>query len=307
MNAVTSMTLGNFLSWPAAILPSWRSSAPCWPIQKIDLKLEGGKALIACCEKGLVDHLKELLARSEIDINLPYKYQTPLDAACTHKHIEVAGLLLCHGADPYVSAGSSTLTTALKNFWRHPITSRLLRMTMPDTDLSYCLTLSTIMDPSLLEEVLASRLDFSRHSPPHQSNLKAIFQDYQRDRKSFRLKQGIDGNTALIFPLWFFFNCLCCLLAREAAEVFCIIVFCCDGLLQQVPVERRALPERERWSRFMNIAMRLPKELQMILCNRLEGLAADLIPRADFEVGFKFVADILRFSCLRLFVWIHRF
>ena len=41
----------------------------------------------------------------------------------------------------------------------------------------------------------------------------------------------------------------------------------------------------------MNIAMRLPKELQMILCNRLEGLAADLIPRADSEVGFKFVAQ----------------
>jgi len=85
--------------------------------------------------------------------------------------------------------------------------------------------------------------------------------------------------------------CLCCLPAREAAEVFCIVVFCCDGLLQQVPAERRALPERERWSRFMNIAMRQPMELQMILCNRLEGLAADRIPRADSEVGFKFVAQ----------------
>jgi len=159
-----------------------------------------------------VDHLKELLARPEIDITLRYDSQTPLDAACSHKQIEVARLLLRHGADPNVSDRSRALVTAIKNFGRHPITSRLLRMTMPDIDLSYCLTLSTIMDPSLLEEVLASRLDFSGHSPPHQSNLKAIFQDDQRDpkaaRKSFRLKQGIDGNTALIFPLWFFFNCL---------------------------------------------------------------------------------------------------
>ena len=83
----------------------------------------------------------------------------------------------------------------------------------------------------------------------------------------------------------------CCLLAREAAEVFCIVVFCCDGLLQQVPAERRALPELARWSRFMNIAMRLPMELQMILCNRLERLAADLIPKVNSEVGFKFVAQ----------------
>jgi len=41
----------------------------------------------------------------------------------------------------------------------------------------------------------------------------------------------------------------------------------------------------------MNIAMRLPMELQMILCNRLEGLAADLIPKVNSEVGFKFVAQ----------------
>jgi len=32
-------------------------------------------------------------------------------------------------------------------------------------------------------------------------------------------------------------------------------------------------------------------ELQMILCNRLEGLAADLIPLASSEWGFKFVAQ----------------
>jgi len=140
---------------------------------KIDLKLGGGKALIACREKGLVDHLKELLARSEIDINLPYKYQTPLDAACTHKHIEVAGLLLCHGADPYVSAGSSTLTTALKNFWRHPITSRLLRMITPETKLDEALWFIT--DSRLLEEVLTSRLDFSRHTSPTPIQFEAHF------------------------------------------------------------------------------------------------------------------------------------
>ena len=153
-----------------------------------------------------MDHLKELLARPEIDITLRYDSQTPLDAACSHKQIEVARLLLRHGADSNGSDRSSALLPQSRIFGRHPITSRLLRMTMPDIDLSYCLTLSTIMDPSLLEEVLASRLDFSRHSPPHQSNLKAIFQDYQRDRKSFRLKQGIDGNAALTCSFVVFFQ-----------------------------------------------------------------------------------------------------
>jgi len=68
-------------------------------------------------------------------------------------------------------------------------------------------------------------------------------------------------------------------------------VFCCDGLLQQVPAERRALPERARWSRFMNIALRLPMELQMVLCNRLFGFVSELIPLTSTEEGFKFVAQ----------------
>jgi len=75
--------------------------------------------------------------------------------------------------------------------------------------------------------------------------------------------------------------------------VFCIVVFCCDGLLQQVPAERRALPELARWSQFLNIAMRLPMELQMILCNRLFGFVSELIPLASTEEGFKSVAQTL--------------
>ena len=63
-----------------------------------------------------MDHLKKLQARPEIDITLRYDSQTPLNAACSHKQIEVARLLLRHGADPNVSAGNPALVTAINYF-----------------------------------------------------------------------------------------------------------------------------------------------------------------------------------------------
>ena len=73
--------------------------------------------------------------------------------------------------------------------------------------------------------------------------------------------------------------------------MFCIVVFYCDGLLARVPAERCKLPELARWSRFLDIAIKLPMELQMVLCNRLGGFVADLIPLSSTEEGFKFVAQ----------------
>ena len=76
-------------------------------------------------------------------------------------------------------------------------------MMNPETKFHY--DLSSITDHLFLGEVLASRLDFSRHSFPQSSNLKPIFQNYQRNPKAarqlFRLKLGIDGSVCFVFAL----------------------------------------------------------------------------------------------------------
>ena len=76
----------------------------------------------------------------------------------------------------------------------------------------------------------------------------------------------------------------------EAAEIFGVVVFFCDGLLQQVAAVNDLAPTLRNWKRFLDIGKRLPMEIQMLLCRRLAGLRGDLIPLASREEAFKYTA-----------------
>ena len=69
-----------------------------------------------------------------------------------------------------------------------------------------------------------------------------------------------------------------------AAEMFALVVFVSDGLLQI----NGTTPSPA--ARFFNIARRLPLELQMVLCFRQVGSAKEIIPGKDSEVAFKSLA-----------------
>jgi len=74
------------------------------------------------------------------------------------------------------------------------------------------------------------------------------------------------------------------LLDELAAEMFALVVFVSDGLLQiKVTTSSPA-------ARFISIARRLPLELQMVLCYRQVGSAEEIIPGKDSEVAFKELA-----------------
>jgi len=77
-----------------------------------------------------------------------------------------------------------------------------------------------------------------------------------------------------------------------AAEIFALVVFVSDGLLQIDDTTTTPSPA----ARFFNIARRLPLELQMVLCHCVVGSAKDIIQGKDSEVAFKSLAEYLLWS-----------
>ena len=77
------------------------------------------------------------------------------------------------------------------------------------------------------------------------------------------------------------------LLDELAAEMFALVVFVSDGLLQT----KDTTPSPA--AKFFNIATQLPLELQMVLCFRQVGLGKEIIRGKDSEVAFKSLARSL--------------
>ena len=74
------------------------------------------------------------------------------------------------------------------------------------------------------------------------------------------------------------------LLDELAAEMFALLVFVSDGLLQIN--DTTSSPA----ARFFTIAAQLPLELQMVLCFRQVGLVKEIIAGKDSELAFKELA-----------------
>jgi len=75
------------------------------------------------------------------------------------------------------------------------------------------------------------------------------------------------------------------LLDEVAAEMFAMVVFVSDGLLQ---VKDTTTPSPA--ARFFNIARRLPLELQTIVCHLVMGSTKEIILGNESEVAFKSLA-----------------
>jgi len=74
-----------------------------------------------------------------------------------------------------------------------------------------------------------------------------------------------------------------------AAELFALIVFLCEGLLE---VHRLTLPS-SRGDSFFRVAMQLPMELQMLLCHRTVASCLNHVLTEDSEPAFRSLAAIL--------------
>jgi len=70
-----------------------------------------------------------------------------------------------------------------------------------------------------------------------------------------------------------------------AAEMFALVVFVSDGLLQ-IKVTTTPSPA----ARYFAIVAQLPLELQMVLCYRMVGSDKEIISGKDFDMAFKSLA-----------------
>jgi len=84
------------------------------------------------------------------------------------------------------------------------------------------------------------------------------------------------------------------LLDELAAEMFALVVFISDGLLQ---TNDSTTPSPA--ARFFSIVKRLPPELQMLLCFRQVGSAKEIIPSTEREAAFTRLAK--RLMCSSIF------
>jgi len=80
---------------------------------------------------------------------------------------------------------------------------------------------------------------------------------------------------------------------EAAAEMFALVVFVSDGLLQ---INDTITSAEACTTRFFAIAKSLPLELQMVLCFRVVGSGKEIIPGKESEVAFKSLAESLLWS-----------
>jgi len=80
---------------------------------------------------------------------------------------------------------------------------------------------------------------------------------------------------------------------EAAAEMFAIVVFVSDGLLQ---IKETTIPSPA--GKFFSIAAQLPLELQMVLCYRVVRSPKEIIPGKESEAAFKALAERLLWCSL---------
>ena len=76
----------------------------------------------------------------------------------------------------------------------------------------------------------------------------------------------------------------------RASQVFALIIFLCDDLLN---IKERERETQTAAGRFFAIAAILPMELQMMLCHRVVGSKRQNILSRDSERSFKKLARVL--------------
>ena len=235
----------------------------------------GWAPLHSACSRGQHEIVQLLLAHPLIDVNLRKADSwTPLLVATLNARVETVRVLL---EDPRVDVNLNNLKGRTP-LW---ICARYRKYDV--LELLIALRGHELNFPK--EE--ADRLDVTPPLASHEPE-KLLLEKFLRDRErtihEARLRLGEPDTLA--------------------AELFCVVVFLSDEYLRFRPasvpeaagaaVVVRMNSETVRGHRrFFRIALRLPMELQMVLCHRIYSLARSIVSVQQTEVTFRHLAHFL--------------
>ena len=219
---------------------------------------------------GYLPVVKFLLASPGIDVNIAHNYGgTPLAFSCLEGRPQVTRVLLKDhrvnttflddkAASPLWHAASQARLEVVKEL----IASGrdlgdLSQMAKSSSDRKYYTTLEVARKAQGAEVVAL---------------LEQFVANPEKTRREIRVKLGM--------------------LEELAANVFALVIFLCDDLLQLKEVPTPDVRGTDA-AHFFSIARRLPMELQMILCKRAVGSMKQTVLRKDSEPAFKDLAKIL--------------
>jgi len=232
-----------------------------------------------------VEEVAALLASQNIDVNWrdPILGWGPLHQSCQLGHTEVVTLLLahpdidvnlrtCHGSTPLMWACLCGRTACAKLLLR----DARVRVNNPDTTGFTPLVAAAQTERiDILQWMMASGKELQIGGAGDaidtatrcgQLKVLSLLESFMADpaltRHLIRLHIGYYDEIA--------------------AEIFAIVVFCCDGLVRVV--------DRGPAARFLLILRRLPLELQMVVSHRAAGSLKILIPALLLENAFRDLA-----------------
>jgi len=230
---------------------------------------DGDTALTKSCDRGDGAIVSILLAHPDIDVNLQDKNGwTPFSGACIFASPVCVRLLL---KDPRVRVnkrdnwGSTPLKYVAANghcdivkWWI--ASGRDVDLGEPGIPWTDAIGQAKKVMP-WQDEVRRARM----------AEVAALLERFQEDPGGTRLAVRLEVG-------WY---------EAEAVEMFALVVFVSDGLLQAVSQGEQDITPA---ARFFNIATQLPLELQMVLCYRAGGSTKEIIPGRESEAAFKDLA-----------------
>jgi len=245
---------------------------------------------------GRVIFITELLqGNPEVDVNWrnPTHFGwTALHRACWTGKDEVVEVLLAHpkiDVDPVTEDGSTPLWCAFRN--AHPSCLRLLLRDPRMVDVNrrnrdghtpfFWVGHNGHMETIKVWIASGRKIDLGEPGGPNDAIAQA--RKFCREDIAEYLERFKENPERVRYEVMVEFG----LHAELAAQVFAVVVFLSDGLLQPVASTGR---ERSNAGRFLAIASQLPLELQVILCCRTAGTSRNEIQTKDSEEGFRNLA-----------------